>query len=406
MIGDLLAQITGEPVQQTSTPPASKPIGPLKRKANDDTRNNSAKAPRLEASTRGAGGSTTNPRPTDRPASTPYRGTAMSRPTGASRPTGGQTVRPAAPASTPAKTSSGTNGMNGTNATNGARPTSASVRKGPTAPATTAPSSAAAPSAKPAPPKKGSYAEILARAKLAQTTMGQVGKIQHKGTEKKKERPEAKKDAKQPVPTTISRYQGTARPANGTSRAPTTPALQRRATSTGAMSKDTRNLDTDRPRMKRSASVTEEEPKKVKKAALATTGYTGTARPRPGATTSANSRKPAAPGGALLNPRAGARYGGSARRSRYEEEDEELDDFIEYDDEEEEPVGGPRYRYDSGSESDMEAGMDDIYEEEARAARAARLEDLEQEKLERRLKAEKEERRRRFLEEQKKKNRG
>ncbi|KAL2759118.1 hypothetical protein ACRALDRAFT_1069232 [Sodiomyces alcalophilus JCM 7366] len=397
MIGNLLAQITGEPVRQTSTHPASKPVAPLKRKADDDTPNTSAKAPRLDASTRGTGGSTTNSRPTDRPASTPYRGTAMSRPAGASRVTSSQTARPAS-GSIPPKTSSGTNG------TNSAKPTSASVRKAP-APA----SSAAASSAKSAPPKKGSYAEILARAKLAQSTMGQVGKIQHKETERKRERPELKKDAKPTVGTTTSRYQGTARPATGTSRPTGNPALQRRAASAGVMSrdsKDARNLGPDKSKMRRSTSVAEEEPKKVKKAALATTGYTGTARPRSGATSSAASRKPAAPGGALLNPRAGARYGGPARRSRYEEEDDELDDFIEYDDEEDQPLGGPRYRYDSGSDSDMEAGMDDIYEEEARAARAARLEDLEQERLEKRLKAEKEERKRRFLEEQKRRGRG
>lgn len=240
--------------------------------------------------------------------------------------------------------------------------------------------------------------------------MGQVGKIQHKEMTKKKEPPELKRDAKQPVGTPTSRYQGAARPAGSTSRTAGNPALQRRATSAGAISrdpKDARNLGLGKSKTKRSASVAEEEPKKVKKAALATTGYTGTARPRAGPTASATSRKPAAPGGALLNPHAGARYGGSARRSRYkdEEEDDDLDDFIEYDDEEEQPLGGPRYRYDSGSESDMEAGMDDIYEEEERAARAARLEDLEQERLEKRLKAEKEERKRRFLEEQKRRGR-
>lgn len=80
-----------------------------------------------------------------------------------------------------------------------------------------------------------------------------------------------------------------------------------------------------------------------------------------------------------------------------------MDDFIV--DDEEEPAqpgyggGGPRYRYDSyDEESDMEAGLTDIEDEEQVADRQARREDLEQEALEKRLKREKEERRRRFLE--------
>jgi hypothetical protein len=150
---------------------------------------------------------------------------------------------------------------------------------------------------------------------------------------------------------------------------------------------------------KKTESVVEE--KKVKKAALATTGYTGTARPPPGASAPAK-------GGAVrrsgLEPqsRERSRYGAPSRgsRNRYDEEDDDLDDFIEYDDEEDEPGYGNRYGYGYGSEedeSDMEAGLSDIETEEQQAARLARREDQEQEELEKRLKREKEERKRRLL---------
>ena len=79
-----------------------------------------------------------------------------------------------------------------------------------------------------------------------------------------------------------------------------------------------------------------------------------------------------------------------------------MDDFIVDDEEEDEAPGyntGRQYRYDSyEEESDMEAGISDIEDEEQLADRQARREDLEQEALEKRLKQDKEERRRRFLE--------
>lgn len=81
-----------------------------------------------------------------------------------------------------------------------------------------------------------------------------------------------------------------------------------------------------------------------------------------------------------------------------------MDDFIEYDDEEDVGPGyglGPPRRYDSmdeEDESDMEAGLTDVEEEERRAAAIARREDMEQEALEKRLKREKEEKKRRLME--------
>lgn len=152
---------------------------------------------------------------------------------------------------------------------------------------------------------------------------------------------------------------------------------------------------------KKSATVVEE--KRVKKAALATTGYTGTARPRTGATAPAkpgSTSRPSSVGPSRDKPRYGSQL--SSSRRRYEdEEDDDLDDFIEYDEEDEAPAygAGRRYKYDSyDDESDMEAGLSDIEDEETKAERYARREDLEQEALEKRLKQEKEERRRRFLE--------
>lgn len=132
------------------------------------------------------------------------------------------------------------------------------------------------------------------------------------------------------------------------------------------------------------------EEKKVKKAALATTGYTGTARPRPGANPSQSGSSLSQKSG---GSRLGSRYGGGlSSRKRRDDYDDELDDFIEYDDEEEDPYGG-RPRYDSyDDESDMEAGLTDIDEEERRAEMLARKEDQEQEALELRLKREKERR--------------
>lgn len=201
--------------------------------------------------------------------------------------------------------------------------------------------------------------------------------------ERKEQKAEESRQSKKGVkPQPQSRYGGTA----VASRVGSTSANHRNPLPSKATSKATAI------RGKAGVSPVGEE-KKVKKAALATTGYTGTARPRPGA-------KPSKPGAPALPeraaPRGGGRYGGAlSGRKRYDEEDEEMDDFIDYDDEEEiDPRGGPRYGYaDEEDESDMEAGLTDIDEEERRAEMVARKEDQEQEALEMRLKREKERRR-------------
>jgi hypothetical protein len=149
-----------------------------------------------------------------------------------------------------------------------------------------------------------------------------------------------------------------------------------------------------------------QEEKKVKKAAIATTGYQGTARPRPGATSAKSTGLPSKSRGDSSGERDRPRYVGalSTGRRRDEEDDDDLDGFIEYDDDEEEPgygLGAARrgvYYSDDEDESDMEAGLSDVEEEESRAARIALQEDRAEEARLRKLALDKEERKRRLME--------
>lgn len=226
------------------------------------------------------------------------------------------------------------------------------------------------------PPKKGSYAEIMARAKAAQATFSSVGKIQHKKVEKgaikkDKELALAKAGVKAGVKTVDPKMVGRKPTAGytGTAKPLSKPGMPARPSTKGKLM----------------------EEKRHKKAAAATTGYTGTARPRAPPQTSTTS-KSSPRGGALLNK--------PPPRKQSQDYDEELDDFIEYDDEDE-----PGYRYDSASDSDMEAGMDDLELEERRAEAIAKREDIEEERRERMHKAAKEDRKRRALEELRSKRR-
>jgi hypothetical protein len=253
--------------------------------------------------------------------------------------------------------------------------------------------------------KKGSFAEIMARAAAAQKSMGPIGKIQHKPLEKlpsKRERQERKaeqtramkKSAREAQVLSKNGVTGTARVRNGTNGA----GISRNAN--GVTSTRRRVAETGKTSISNKKVVGEEE-KKVKKAALATTGYTGTARPRPGASSS-KSAPTTSRQGSISGSRDGPRYPSalSSRRSRGDDYDDEMDDFIDYDDEQPEELG---YGYGKGGysdeeeESDMEAGLTDIDEEERRAEYYARREDEEQEALEKKLKREKEERKRKLL---------
>ncbi|KEY70020.1 hypothetical protein S7711_04035 [Stachybotrys chartarum IBT 7711] len=357
-IGDLLAQISGgnPSPSVTATPSLPRPVSIPKRKAEDDLRRDESKTLRRPSP----------PKPSQTPTSS--SGPALSH-----RPTPTNAAKP----SLTARPSNGSNRV--------AKPSAVPPRP------SSAPAAESA--ASKAPPKKGSFAEILARGQRAQAAMGQVGKIQHKKVEKgaSKRMPREEKDLKpaniKAAPRAVNGksagYSGSARPgqrpaANGNGAAKT-------IRSGNGIASASKNSKTGRP-------AEDEPPKKLKKAAQAVTGYSGTARPK----MEAKKRNDKAPrGGALLNPVPVRSR--QSRGSRYDEYDEELDDFIDYDDEEEDEQG-PRYDYASDGSSDMEAGLDDIDVEETQAERIARKEDLEQERLERSLKMAKEERKRKALE--------
>jgi protein SPT2 len=371
-IGDLLAQISGGP-SEPSASNLQKPLAAPKRKADDDLRHDTSKTPRrvtpparTSQPSKDINKPSTVARSTAEPSAkrdTPYAGSA------------GKAVRPL---SVPSRPSS-------------APPNSSSAPK-PSAASRPAPP-ATKPDATRIPPKKGSFAEILARGQRAQAVMGQVGRIQHKKVGKTDKAPvKDTKDAKdvrgrkdaRPAPTTSgSKSQGYA----GSSR-----PLARPGTNGQDPAKTARNGNGAVSGSAKASSKAKEEPKKVRKAAAATTGYAGTGRARPGAPSSSKNGDPPR-GGALLN----AARPRPSKRSSYDDYDEDMDDFIDYDDEEG-ADGEPRYDYASDGSSDMEAGMDDIDFEERKAERIARQEDINEDMLEKRLKADKEARKRQALE--------
>lgn len=191
----------------------------------------------------------------------------------------------------------------------------------------------------------------MARGQAAQKILGQVGKIQHKKIEKlpsRREREEMKVQRARKVQKGLaqdSKFQKLGE----TSVRPTTSGPKKSA---------------------RAAEPVAE--KKVKKAALATTGYAGTARPKPG-----NSSRSSRPG-AGSSSRYSDRYD---RRSTYEEEEDEDEEMD----------------YESDVSSDMEAAAFEVDEEEEMAAKIARREDAVALEEENRLKREKAEKKRRLM---------
>ncbi|KAL5604326.1 hypothetical protein BROUX41_002299 [Berkeleyomyces rouxiae] len=356
-IGNLLAQISGGSSSQAPPPRASSASRPERR---------------TEPSMR--------PTPVSRPAPNPTSGTNASRsvPTPSSRPVQRPTSSTRSlPSQPPTRPNPATRPS--TAASHGiSKPGYGASRSGSSAlkatPRPVQPSTSA-------PPKKGSYAEIMARAQRAQEVMGQVGKIQHKKVEKglsKKERMEQMDRMKAEQKAAVNKKPvSTARVSNARVGGEPAPGVRKSAIASG-------------PKAKKPA-----EPEKKIRKPPPSTGYTGTARP------SAPVSKPKnhTPGGALLKT---STYKRSRSASRYEPEDEELDDFIDDDeDEEEDPRGyGRQYRYDdydSDGSSDMEAGLNEIDHEEAMAERIARNDDRLEEERERQRKAEKERRKRELL---------
>ncbi|KAL8295519.1 hypothetical protein RB597_009326 [Gaeumannomyces tritici] len=376
-IGDLLASITGE--KPKSAPAPAKTSLPLKRKAEDDDARN--RVQKLQRTTSGVDGRSL-PAPLKGDVTAPSSAKHSTRPTsdsarlnlgnGTTRPVASQPLRSRlAPSTGPRVSSQQT-------------PDSAATVK--------------------SAPKKGSFAEIMARAVKAQQSMGQVGKIQHKPLDKvppkRGDRPDSKADGSRD-PRRKSKGQ-TALSAHG----------QRGGMNGSAAKNGDRNTDRRRspgpPASRTGASDKKEaapavEVKKVKKAAVATTGYQGTARPPPGASSKRGTGATVPASGSArhsADQRRHVPFGGARSRSRRHDEYEEMDDFIDDDEDDPEEPGyrSNQYRYASEEdESDMEAGLSDIDEEEREAEILGRREDREQEALEQKLKREKEERKRRFM---------
>lgn len=417
-IGDLLAEITGG---QTSSAPSPKPTlsTAVKRKAEDVS--NGATATKFAKAQQPDGTISTSKVSRDSEGRVVERSYSVSRPlnsitssmSSASLPhrtsspsTNGRYEPPTPTSQQRLPTSS--NGKLPTPSSSSIqqkRPSEASSR--PTKLSHSSSSSTKVPPSKPSPttptmsgssqaPKKSSFKEIMARGAKAQEMMGKVGLIQHKPIDKavaKKEREVTKPEHKPGIGTGVKgktgpSYAGSARSVGSTGRDNgRTVAPARDVARNGAAGKEAKTGTKSKPSS--SADVSAE--KKVRKSAVATTGYAGTARPRPAATTgkgpSKSDQRPRL-GGLLAPPRAKS-------YSREDEYDDELDDFIEYDEDDDGP-GVRTFDYDSEGSSDMEAGLSDIDTEERRAERAAIEEDKREKALEEKLKREKEERKRRL----------
>lgn len=391
-IGDLLAEITGEKASPALPAPRPTSTTGVKRKANGDSSSSAGPSKLLKPS-----------HPLSRespavakPAPLPSRPSTMTRPLPSSSANGQRSSNGSSSTSSDRYTGTATAARlvrkqsepsassyrrDNIDASSRPRLNSAITNAAKVAPARPSPTTPT--SSGPAkPPKKGSFAEIMARGAKAQQIAPKAGLIQHKAIgqtvmskkefeqQRKSKWKSAKEDTKPVVPTSRGKQaEGGAR--NGSIR-DNQPAVKGKGRSDPA--------DHDVPE------------KKVKKAATASTGYTGTARAGPKKPTDTRDGTSGAPrsrtGGLLAMPR---------RRDRYEDEDSEMDDFI--DDDEDEDDRRPRgYRYagdyDSDGSSDMEAGADDIYVEEARASRLARQDDAREEALLEKLKREKEARKR------------
>ncbi|KAI0543175.1 hypothetical protein GGR58DRAFT_451004 [Xylaria digitata] len=419
-IGDLLAEISGGQPSSAPSPKSTASSG-IKRKAEDGS--NGATSTKLTKARQPDGSYSTSKVTRDAQGRVVERSYSVSRPVKAAGPgpaasinsstlphrtsspsTNGRHEPPTPTSQRTASTSNGKLPAASSSAIQPKRPSEVASRPKLSQPVVAA--KAARP--KPSPttpttshssqaPKKGSFKEIMARGAKAQEVMGKVGMIQHKSTDKaavKKEREIAKPEGKPGVGPGAKGKMGTAYA--GTGRPSGTPGRDNGPTGASARTVSRNGPSKDAKTGSKSKSVpttNDTAEKKIKKSATATTGYAGTARPRPGTTankgsTSRGDQRPRH-GGLLEPPR-------MSRRSKYEDEyDEDLDDFIDYDDEEEQDMG-PRYDYDSEGSSDMEAGLSDIDTEERRAELFAREEDRREQALEEKLKKEKEERKRRW----------
>ena len=203
-------------------------------------------------------------------------------------------------------------------------------------------------------PKKGSYAEIMARAKAAQTVSPAVGVIKHKPKEKLSEKKElllAKKGL------------------SGKGKIGSKPGQRGRSPDSKSSSPAPGLPSSKKP-----------GDKKVNQPI-----YKGTAKPvpayrgtmKPASTTTSNRKNPSSGHPSAAKP-------GQTPYAASDDDDTIDDEELDEEDEDDYP----------GSESDMEAGFSDVEEEEQMAIKVARKEDEEQALIEDQHKREKEERKR------------
>ena len=224
------------------------------------------------------------------------------------------------------------------------------------------------------PPKKGSYQEILARAKQAQAL--QVGTIVHKPKEKLSSKKEIALQKEIALKNKKGQKVSTLKSAPGSkSNSPTPSKIHGQSQSSSNSTKATTYQGTSKSKSQPSSYQGTAKPK-------VQAGYKGTMKaPVP----SSLVRKK----GYDSEPdQARPKHPPPARRKELpSDEEEEVDD----DDDEE------RYDYASEDYSDMDAGFDDVEEEDQEAARLARKEDDYEKMMLEEMKRQKEERKRRLV---------
>ena len=220
------------------------------------------------------------------------------------------------------------------------------------------------------PPKKGSYQEILARAKQAQAL--QVGTIVHKPKEKLSSKKEIALQKEL--------------------------ALKNRKGQKFPMSKSAPGSKSNSPAPSKFNSDSRFNDKMGKP-----TTYQGTSKPKP---------QPSYQGTAKSNVQTGYKgtmkapiSSGATRKKGYDSEPEQIRPKNKvparrreaYSDEEEEDEDDDHYDYASEDYSDMDAGFEDVEEEDEKATRLARKEDAQEQHRLEEMKRQKEERRRRLV---------
>jgi hypothetical protein len=205
-------------------------------------------------------------------------------------------------------------------------------------------------------PKKGSYAEIMARAKATEPKAAAVGVISHKPKEKMQI--SHKKEMKMQKKATMNKKLGIKDD-------------EKRPSSSGSMSSGPAPGPTEGKKVLQPTYKGTAKPANLAKPAKPQPSYKGTMKPG-GSTTQKSNQKD---------------RDGRPSKPRYDEyaatDEDDLDDV-------------EANEYGSDESDDMEAGFSDVEQEETIAIRTARKEDEEEARLEAQLKREKEERKKRL----------